>query len=247
MWSQSYIILSSSFEGRSLSTFSLSCCCCAYTQCVTWTQLALQLFPLNLPPLTYQLPTLSSKQLFTPYKVLLFSFPSDAAQWLAKPGHTSVGKCGIYWDEAGEGRALCASERTAKRAPGKRWLGQGWGSWGVFGCLGKMKEEGKHIRSIVGIVTSQYHSSAVGAASLPCSSCGQIWVPTPASPAQSLPYLWFSLQEKPLPHGAACSSPSLPSLFLLETAALHLAGEGRRGHEECILGLHRGKDVELLL
>lgn len=158
----------------------------------------------------------------------------------------SVGECGIYWDEVGEGCVLCASERRAKGAAGKRWLGQGWGSWGVFGCLGKMKEEGKHIKEHCGN-SDQYHSSAVGAASLPCSTCGQIWVPTPASPAQSLPYLQFSLQEQPLPHGAACSFPSLPSLFLLESAALHLAGEGRRGHKECIPGLHRGKDVELLL
>lgn len=60
---------------------------------------ALQLFPLNLPPLTYQLPTLSSKQLFIPYNVLLLSFPSDASQWLAKPGYTSV--CWGVWDTLG--------------------------------------------------------------------------------------------------------------------------------------------------
>lgn len=38
----------------------------------------------------------------------------------------------------------------------------------------------------MGIVASQYQSSAVGAASLPSSTCGQIWVPAPATPAQSL-------------------------------------------------------------
>lgn len=43
----------------------------------------------------------------------------------------SVGECGIYWGRVGEGCALCASESRAKGAPGKRWLGQGWGSWSL--------------------------------------------------------------------------------------------------------------------
>lgn len=214
MWSQSYIILSSSFEGRSLSTFfSVLLLLCLPLSVSPGLNFALQLFPLNLPPLTYQLPTLSSKQLFTPYNVLLFSFPSDAAQWLAKPGHTSV--CWGMWNILGwgwGGLCLVCFREQSKRSTWEEVLGQGWGIWRIFSCLGKMKEEGRQ---------GKEHGGNSGQ-SVPVFSCGGC--------QPTLLYLWSDLGTcscYPCPVTASCPPHGFPcksNLFLMgQPAVPHLS------------------------
>lgn len=158
-----------------------------------------------------------------------------------------VGECGIHWGGIGEGCALCASGSRAKGAPGRRWLGQGWWNWGIFSSLGKMKEESKH---------SKEHCGNSGQ-SVPVFSCGgcqpsllQLWSDLSACSC----YLCTVSASCP-PHGFPCKSnlflmEQFPlSPFLVSPAVSHSPSgwEGRRGHKECIPGLHRGKDVEELL
>lgn len=76
---------------------------------------AQQLFPLNLPAFAYQLPTLPSRQLFTPYNVLLFSSPCDAAWCHARLGHTSVLQ---GWYRASGGAMLWQVGLREHRGPG---------------------------------------------------------------------------------------------------------------------------------
>lgn len=215
MWSQSYIILSSSFEGRSLSTFlSFLLLLCLPLSVSPGLNFALQLFPLNLPPVTYQLPTLSSKQLFTPYNVLLFSFPSDAAaQWLAKPGHTSV--CWGMWNILGWGwgrlRLVCFREQS-KGSTWEEVARTRLGESGVFSCVGKMKEEGKRSKEQCG-------NSDQSVSVLSCGGCQ----PTLLS-------LWSDLGAcscYPCPVTASCPPHSFPcksNLFLMgQPAVPHLS------------------------
>lgn len=189
---------------------------------------ALQLFPLTLPTLTYQLPTLPSKQLFTPYNVLLFSFPSDAAQWLAKPGHTSVWQeCGIYWEKPRRVAPWCTSGSEEKGIPVKKWLVEGWeGLHLIKGNEGggQATQQAEKQENLVTSGQCSFSLSSWRLPSLPTSGCSQLCLRT-APPGQSLltalteaflepqervAFPW----EQPLPHWTQSAVPHLSLPYL---------------------------------
>lgn len=118
MWSQSYLILSSSFEGRSLSTFfSLLLLLCLPVSVSPGLNFALQLFPLNLPPLTYQLPT-SHPSSFS-HHIMFCCSPFPGMQLSGLPSQDtplSVGECVLGW---GWGRLCLVCFR--EQSKGSTW------------------------------------------------------------------------------------------------------------------------------